>query len=312
MTFSQARERLLLLYGDVRTTATEQADGIVRTFRNNFADRRFSFYLSPNTSNYRDLSLTETTTPYIGIEARQGSLAENYAVNQAIPLERYAPDDRQRIQRVEGILPLPGAIVDELDNFSDNTANQILLQDSSSNGLIESVETSILDVHNQPGWYVLDIGDGQFLVKVDGNNDALPRTAEQRLDYVDPNQIQGTAAVNVGLRYVPDALLNSPNLTIQFDRLNTFAVQSLSDRLFAEGIDGLLSLASQSLGEPNFNHLSGSNATNFSIQGPNDNNIIDFNGSYGIYYWEIFFHIPFLIANQLNANQKFEEAQKWY
>ncbi|MEO1510295.1 MAG: hypothetical protein AAFU84_21890, partial [Cyanobacteria bacterium J06633_23] len=33
---------------------------------------------------------------------------------------------------------------------------------------------------------------------------------------------------------------------------------------------------------------------------------------YGIYYWEIFFHIPFLIANQLNANQKFEEAQKWY
>ena len=310
--FSQARERLLLLYGDVRTTATEQADGIVRTFRNNFADRRFSFYLSPNTSNYRDLSLTETATPYIGIEARQGSLAENYAVNQAIPLERYAPDDRQRIQRVEGILPLPGSIVDELSDFSANTANQILLQDSSSNGLIESVETSILDVHNQPGWYVLDIGDGQFLVQVNGNNDALPRTAEQRLDYVDPNQIQGTAAVNVGLRYVPDALLNSPNLTIQFDRLNTFAVQSLSDRLFAEGIDGLLSLASQSLGEPNFNHLSGSNATNFSIQGPNDNNIIDFNGSYGIYYWEIFFHIPFLIANQLNANQKFEEAQKWY
>ena len=31
-----------------------------------------------------------------------------------------------------------------------------------------------------------------------------------------------------------------------------------------------------------------------------------------MYYQEIFFHIPFLIANQLNANQNFAEAQKWY
>ncbi|MGD8501890.1 MAG: hypothetical protein PVJ86_14655 [Phycisphaerales bacterium] len=31
-----------------------------------------------------------------------------------------------------------------------------------------------------------------------------------------------------------------------------------------------------------------------------------------MYYREIFFHIPFLIANQLNTNQRFAEAQKWY
>ena len=38
----------------------------------------------------------------------------------------------------------------------------------------------------------------------------------------------------------------------------------------------------------------------------------DFKGPYGVYYREIFFHIPFLIANHLNSKQKFSLAQKWY
>jgi hypothetical protein len=39
---------------------------------------------------------------------------------------------------------------------------------------------------------------------------------------------------------------------------------------------------------------------------------LNFNGSYGTYYWEMFFHIPFLIANHLNANQDFKGAKWWY
>lgn len=39
---------------------------------------------------------------------------------------------------------------------------------------------------------------------------------------------------------------------------------------------------------------------------------IDFDGACGNYYRELYFHIPFLVANHLNANQKFAEAQKWY
>jgi len=41
---------------------------------------------------------------------------------------------------------------------------------------------------------------------------------------------------------------------------------------------------------------------------------IDFSyqGAYSIYNWELFFHIPMLIANKLSLNQKFEEAQRWY
>ncbi len=35
-------------------------------------------------------------------------------------------------------------------------------------------------------------------------------------------------------------------------------------------------------------------------------------GAYSPYNWELFFHVPFLIANRLSTNQRFEEALAWY
>ena len=37
-----------------------------------------------------------------------------------------------------------------------------------------------------------------------------------------------------------------------------------------------------------------------------------FDGAYASYNWELFFHIPFLIATQLGRNQRFADAQKWF
>lgn len=37
-----------------------------------------------------------------------------------------------------------------------------------------------------------------------------------------------------------------------------------------------------------------------------------FCGPYGQYLWEIFFHVPFLIATRLQTEQRFEEAYAWY
>lgn len=41
---------------------------------------------------------------------------------------------------------------------------------------------------------------------------------------------------------------------------------------------------------------------------------IDFlpGGAYAVYNWEVFFHIPLLIACRLSANQRFEEARRWF
>jgi hypothetical protein len=50
------------------------------------------------------------------------------------------------------------------------------------------------------------------------------------------------------------------------------------------------------------------------IQAPYPNEQVDFsyNGMYSIYNWELFFHIPLLIATRLSQNQKFDEARKWF
>ena len=39
---------------------------------------------------------------------------------------------------------------------------------------------------------------------------------------------------------------------------------------------------------------------------------LPFDGAHGTYFWELFFHIPVLIADHLNAEQKYEEAKWWY
>ncbi|OLE54053.1 MAG: hypothetical protein AUG51_10120 [Acidobacteria bacterium 13_1_20CM_3_53_8] len=40
---------------------------------------------------------------------------------------------------------------------------------------------------------------------------------------------------------------------------------------------------------------------------------VQFDGeAYSIYNWELFFHVPMLVATQLSGNQQFEDAQKWF
>ena len=39
---------------------------------------------------------------------------------------------------------------------------------------------------------------------------------------------------------------------------------------------------------------------------------LDFESANGLYYWEIFFHAPLLIAQALNEAQRFDEARRWY
>jgi hypothetical protein len=39
---------------------------------------------------------------------------------------------------------------------------------------------------------------------------------------------------------------------------------------------------------------------------------VSIDGSYSIYNWELFFHIPLMIAVNLSKNQRFAEAQKWF
>ena len=92
-------------------------------------------------------------------------------------------------------------------------------------------------------------------------------------------------------------------------RLGTTLAPTVSRALFTHGVDGLLDYDTQKqLAEaPRKIGLVGNAIEDDVVTGK-----MDFTGSYGVYFREIFFHIPFLIAQALNGQAKFAEAQKWY
>src|SRR5262249_27669713 len=45
---------------------------------------------------------------------------------------------------------------------------------------------------------------------------------------------------------------------------------------------------------------------------PDDTVDFQYGSGYSVYNWELFFHVPMLIAGKLSQDQRFEEAQGWY
>jgi Tc toxin complex TcA C-terminal TcB-binding domain/Neuraminidase-like domain/Salmonella virulence plasmid 28.1kDa A protein len=94
-------------------------------------------------------------------------------------------------------------------------------------------------------------------------------------------------------------------------RINTTLDLYLSRILFGGGIEKFLTLGTQTgKGEADLLlHTSGSLELRFKRDPVG---VLPFSGSFGDYYRELFFHIPFLVANQLNSQGKYEDAKHWY
>ena len=92
-------------------------------------------------------------------------------------------------------------------------------------------------------------------------------------------------------------------------RLGTTLVETIARRLFEDGLDQVLDTQTQlALAEAGLPlTLVGSKIENRSNTGR-----LDFDGPYGMYYREIYFHTPFLIANALNSRGRYAAAQRWY
>jgi len=91
-------------------------------------------------------------------------------------------------------------------------------------------------------------------------------------------------------------------------RIGTTLADDVAFQLFVGGVDGLLDIKTQmDLREADIPITNLNRIENRSNQGT-----LDFKGPYGVYYREIFFHIPFLIANALNSRGNFAAAQRWY
>lgn len=100
----------------------------------------------------------------------------------------------------------------------------------------------------------------------------------------------------------------SSALNFTFHRLGTTIQDDLAKTLFMQGVDAMLDIENQKeLGEDDSPVDIHNYTTDNIVSGE-----IDYTGPMGVYYREVFFHIPFLIANHLNSQGKYESAQKWY
>jgi len=106
---------------------------------------------------------------------------------------------------------------------------------------------------------------------------------------------------------IMDATLDLyPHFSIE--RLGTKLAKPLRQALMFGGVDNLLSTKFQEmLGEPALPIRILERIYDTTKVGE-----INFDGSLGVYFREIFFHVPFLIGNYLNSQQRFAAAQRWY
>lgn len=146
------------------------------------------------------------------------------------------------------------------------------------------IQTKTNFTFGEPDWFVFEAKDGTFLLK--------PKM---------PKRVAANAPEKQLLHY-------------DIFRLTTTNIPILSNKLFSGGIRQLLNLNTQEnvVEKPGFGNGKDIPYSNAYIDSVPNSDHLDFSGANGNYYWEIFFHAPFLIAQSLNNAQKFEEAKEWY
>jgi hypothetical protein len=92
-------------------------------------------------------------------------------------------------------------------------------------------------------------------------------------------------------------------------RFRTTVSADMGDTLYNQGLEQLLATTNQlNLKE----HATGITLDPAEVQDASGTGGLDFNGPMGQYLGEVFFHIPWLIANYFNSQGMFQQAERWY
>ncbi|WP_256081072.1 neuraminidase-like domain-containing protein [Massilia sp. YIM B04103] len=179
-----------------------------------------------------------------------------------------------------------------------------------------------LAVKNQAGWFVFDNGDEAFLMTP---QNVTLKSVQGILRFehrsVEVNTLDGgTQTVDcqlIGCGPYWENQIDPQRFRFNFTRLTTSATNRLLKTITFGGIERLLSLETQEAGGPatlDFSRFypDGQKPARVIPPAAMNGGAVDFQGAYRPYFEEMFFHLPFFIANQLNAAQRFEEAKRWY
>jgi len=178
---------------------------------------------------------------------------------------------------------------------------------------VSGTESSLYGVGNRVGWYLFNNqSDGYLVNLVDPATDFLGSMAFLR-SYALPKTRN-----DLRLDFGSYTTSNIPyeTMTFRVQRLTTSVASKLRSRLFMGGVDLLLTLDSQTLAEIPFNsfyEVPGSATPPATLDARDvPPPLMDFNGAYGPYFWEVFYFSPLLVADTLKLNRRFEDAKAWY
>jgi len=210
-----------------------------------------------------------------------------------------------------GAANLGGSVGDQLDGyitglrvfnyvFSGEAIFDMMVGKTTGNtalGCLPAAHTNVVFVKNQEGWFFLNAGKESFLAIPEGTG----------VGVTGPTITVGYGEVlSVGTSRSVDTPGESMS-KYSLIRTSTNVIDDLLGIVNAGGMDKLLQPSSQRLPEPDFNHyLPNSSVVNTPYP------LMNFNGAYGLYFRELFFYIPFYIAENLQLNLKFAAAKKWY
>ncbi|MDA9421112.1 neuraminidase-like domain-containing protein [Bradyrhizobium sp. CCBAU 53380] len=327
-------ERLIVFYGPNMSIQTNYGQPTGNPEQPNPGDDPFIAAKNDyNTGIYQSLNLisvvkSETSLPQNGDITGQRSLMLNSALEQQ-PIRLYAPDynpatfattttirtivDRENKVLFSSPTQRPLISVYWGDSAPGTTANQAP-ENAESRVLLYHINgTSAVQVGvgNQIGWSLFNNNTDSFffaagnLAPVESAPGLLLRTFWQPSGY-------GDLQIAFGPYTQSDTGFGI--LTFQVKRLNTTVAQALKQRLYV-GFDTLLSLGSQFLPETPFDQY-------YQVPGGQPPAaldpkqlpapVMDFHGAYGLYFWEMFFHGPLLVAEWLKSNMDYETAKRWY
>jgi len=155
---------------------------------------------------------------------------------------------------------------------------------------------------NQLAAFTFDSDGAEFLVQA--------RVVSSQVGTGNLMDSQVTASLNADGTVSLGVLTAAPDLRnadFSFERLTSTGVPTLAKALALDGIDGLLSDATQQAQERAFGDFDPAGT----VLAPADDNTVHFERTHplGLYYREIFLFIPWLIANQLTRSRRFAEAR---
>jgi hypothetical protein len=131
----------------------------------------------------------------------------------------------------------------------------------------------------------------------DGSSHFSYRTYDVKLQEYSSNNSPCIKSIN-DEQYGSAVYLYFTSNALESIRLNTLFAKELINKA-SVSIDDLLTWETQETLEP-------------SLTSGGDPVPMDFNGANGLYFWELFFHMPFLVAWRLNQEQQYDDAQRWY